>query len=631
MVAPAEERPAPADIALGVERSLLGRCWRFRPHDPDIAARIGATQDMPELVARLIAARHGDPATLAAFLSPSLRHNLPDPSTLAGMDAAASRIADAAMAEESVAVFADYDVDGATSAALLVHFFRALGQSVRTYVPDRVTEGYGPNTAALGGLAEAGAGLIICVDCGIAAHEVLEAHGRAYPDTQIVVLDHHQATEHLPKAQAVVNPNRLDDTSGLGTLAAVGVTFLTLVAVARELRRRGRFEACPEPDLLALLGLVALGTVADVVPLTGLNRTFVTQGLAVLARGGNRGLVAMGPGLVAMGPGLAALGRVARMNGPIGVTQLGFQLGPRINAGGRVGRADLGLRLLTTTDAEEADALAAELERLNRERKAIEAAALAEALDEAEAGLTAGEGDGGDIVVVAGGGWHPGIVGLVAARLKDRFRRPAVAIAIGGDGTARGSARSMPGVDIGAAIRAARQAGVIDKGGGHAMAAGLSMTAGKSGATDQVAALRDFLNHHVGRAAATALAQDRLSIDAPLAAGAAAGAAGEALMGWLDRIGPFGAGMPEPRFVFPAHTVGFAARAGDNHIRLSLTGGDGAKLDAMAFGQLTTPLGQALLSSGGAPMHIAGKLVRDNWGGRARIKLFVDDAAPVRA
>ncbi|VAW19166.1 Single-stranded-DNA-specific exonuclease RecJ [hydrothermal vent metagenome] len=602
----------PAEIALGVERSLAGRCWRYRPHDPDIAARIGATLDMPELVARLIAARHDIPATVSGFLTPTLRDALPDPSTLAGMDAAASRIADAAMAEEPVAVFADYDVDGATAAALLVRYFSALGQRVRTYVPDRVTEGYGPNTAALAELADAGAGLIVCVDCGIAAHEVLEAHGRAYPDIAVVILDHHQATEHLPAAHAVVNPNRLDDISGLGTLAAVGVTFLTLVAVNREMRRRGHFGAGAEPDLLALLGLVALGTVADVVPLTGLNRAFVTQGLRVLARGGN--------------PGLTALARVARMNGPPAVTQLGFQLGPRLNAGGRIGRADLGLRLLTTADADEADALAAELERLNRERKSIEAAALAQALEDAEAGLAARDSDGNDIVVVAGRGWHPGIVGLVAARLKDRFRRPAVAIAIGEDGVARGSARSMPGVDIGAAIRAACDAGIITKGGGHAMAAGLSMEGTVAVTPDQVATLREFLNHHAGAAAATALAQDRLSIDAPLAAGGV----NEALMGWLDRIGPFGAGMPEPRFVFPAHTVSYAARAGDNHIRLSLKDGSGNKLDAMAFRQLTTPLGQALLATGGAPLHIAGKLVRDNWGGRAKVKLFVDDAAPAR-
>jgi len=593
----------PAECALGVERSLLGRRWQYRPHDPDIAAQIAAAVPMPELMARLIAARHDNLKTLDGFLSPSLRDYLPDPSSLAGMDEAASRIADAVAAAEAVAVFADYDVDGATSAALVVHYFSALGQAVRTYIPDRVLEGYGPNAAALGKLADAGAGLIICVDCGIAAHDVLEIHGRDHPHAQVVILDHHQASEHLPVARAIVNPNRLDDTSGLGSLAAVGVTFLTLVAVSRELRRREWFDKSNEPDLLALLDLVALGTVADVVPLSGLNRAFVSQGLRIAARGGN--------------PGLVALARVAGMNGPPGAGQLGFQLGPRINAGGRVGRADLGLRLLTTADPDEADALAAELERLNRERKSIEATALAEALEEANAAQAAKPDD---IVVVAGQGWHRGIVGLVAARLKDRYRRPAIALAIGEDGMAHGSARSMPGVDIGGAVRAAVAAGIIEKGGGHAMAAGLTMAA------DRIPALLEFLTEQVGAAARDARTLDCLSIDGPLAAGGA----NRALLAWLDRIGPFGSGMPEPRFVFPAHTISFAAKAGETHVRLTLKDAQGAKLDAMAFGQLISPLGKALMSSGGAPHHVAGKLVPDNWRGRVGVKLFIDDAAPLR-
>lgn len=588
--------------AFGVETSLTGRRWQFRAYTPEDAAQICATLEMPELVARLIAARHGHAASLQSFLEPTLRDNLPDPSVLTAMDDAVGRIADAVLTDETVAVFADYDVDGATSAALVVRYLAFLGKASRVYVPDRQSEGYGPNAPALNQLAEEGASLIICVDCGIAAHEAFDAHLAAFPATDIVVLDHHQADEVLPRAHALVNPNRLDDTSGLGALAAVGVTFLTLVALNRDLRRRGAFDSRSEPDLMSLLGLVALGTVADVVPLTGLNRVFVAQGLRIMGQTDN--------------PGLTALGRIARMSGPPGVGQLGFVFGPRINAGGRVGRANLGVRLLTTSDPSEADALAAELERLNRERQAIEAAALATAHEAAEAAIASGDGD---ILVVAGAGWHPGVVGLVAARLKEHFRRPAVAIAIGKDGTARGSARSMPGVDIGTAIRVAAQAGVVTKGGGHAMAAGLTMESAR------IAELRDLLVDMAGADARKALAVDRLSIDAPLAANGA----NEALMKWLDRIGPFGAGMPEPRFVFPSHTISFAARAGDAHIRLTLKDGEGAKLDGISFRTVGTPLGDALLSSRELGLHIAGKLKRDHWQGRTRIKLHVDDAAPV--
>lgn len=616
---------------LGVETSLQGKRWQSRGFDPDLAVRIKAqisqnqaadnphTQmgDMPDFMAGVIAARILNVASLDGFLNPSLRATLPDPSSLVDMDKAAARLADAIQnPDEQVAVFADYDVDGATSAALLVRYFAALGKPLRTYVPDRVAEGYGPNAVALGRLADEGARLIICVDCGIAAHEAFAALAHSHPDCQIVVLDHHQADEVLPAAHALVNPNRLDDLSGMGELAAVGVTFLALVALNRTLRDRGAFAEVAEPDLLSLLGLVAFGTVADVVPLRGLNRAFVTQGLRVLQRGDNAGLT--------------ALAQIANVHGKPSVYHLGFALGPRINAGGRVGRADLGVRLLTTSNADEADALAAELERLNRERQSIEAAALASALEEANEAITE---EASDILVVAGANWHPGIVGLVASRLKDRFSRPVIAISLGKDGVAKGSARSMTGVDIGGAIRAAAEAGVITSGGGHGMAAGLTMEAGR------LHDLRAFLAEHVGSAARQARANDSLSVDAMLSAGGAS----ETLMGWLDLIGPFGAGNPEPRFVFPSQRVAFVARAGDTHLRLTLKGGDGARLDAMAFRAVGTEMGEALLAHDGATMHFAGKLKRDTWVGRgssrgsgrggnaARLKLFIDDVAPARA
>lgn len=587
----------------GVEQSLLGRCWRFRPHDEAVAARLGASGELSDLVARLVAARGVDAPGLEGFLEPSLRETLPDPSGLVAMDAAADRLAAAVETGESIAVLADYDVDGATSAALLIRYLRAVGVRPAVHVPDRLKEGYGPNAPALSRLAAAGASLVVCVDCGIAAHEAFRDHALGHPQCDIVVFDHHQAGEDLPAARALVNPNRLDDVSGLGHLAAAGVTFLGLVALNRALRRRGYFAGRDEPDLLPLLGLVALGTICDVVPLTGLNRTFVTQGLKMLRRGRDVGIGA-----------LAALGR---LDGPPGVYHLGFVLGPRINAGGRVGRSDLGVRLLTTEDPHEAEALAAELERLNRERQAVEAAATATAMEQAQ-DLSA---EASGVLVVAGQDWHPGVVGLVAARIKERFRRPAVAISLGSDGLARGSARSIAGVDIGAGIRAAVQAGVVQKGGGHAMAAGLTLS------PDRLGDLGAFLDAMLGEAVSAARLSDSLSIDAPLSAGAA----GEELLSWLERIGPFGQGHPEPRFAFPAHAIAFAARAGEAHVRATLRAGDGRRIEAIAFRVAGTPLDRALLGMDGLPLHVAGKLRTNTWNGRTRPQLVIDDAARVRA
>lgn len=594
-----ESKPEDAPL-FGIARSASGRRWRIRPHDANVAARLAASAEMPALIARLIAARGVTPDGLPSFLEPSLRESLVDPSTLVAMDAAAARIADAIIGGEGIGILADYDVDGATSAALLVRYLAALGVDAAVHVPDRVTEGYGPNAPALLALS-ARATLIICVDCGVAAHEAFAAHAEASPATDIVVFDHHQAGEDLPVCHALVNPNRLDDLSGQGALAACGVTFLGLVAISRVLRGRGVFEDREEPDLLALLGLVALGTVCDVVPLTGLNRAYVTQGLRMLRQ--RRDI------------GLGALGEIARLNEAPGVYHLGYVLGPRINAGGRVGQSDLGVRLLTSTDDDEALALAAELERHNLERQTIEAAATSAALAAAEAQAA----DARSTLTVAGEDWHPGVVGLVAARLKERFRCPAVAISIGEDGVGRGSARSVAGVDIGAAIRAAAGEGLLVKGGGHAMAAGLSI------APDRIAEFSDFLETHLGASVRSAEGADSLSIDAPLMAGAAT----DALMDWLEKIGPFGAGHPEPRFAFPAHTVGFAKPVGQGHVKTRLRSGDGKSLDAIAFRVAGTPLGDLLLGTDGLPLHIAGKLRRDRWGGRSRVQLIIDDAARV--
>ena len=589
-------------IILGVERSLRGRPWTSRLDEAGEARAMAIAQlgGHGDILSRILAARGVVPATADAYLDPAVRDLMPDPSRLADMDAAAVRLADAVQAGERIAIFGDYDVDGAASAALLADYCEACGVPTLIHIPDRIFEGYGPNLAAIRSLAARGARLLVTVDCGTTSHEPLaEAGALALAP---IVLDHHQAPETLPDA-LVVNPNRLDDLSGLGQLCAAGVVFMTLVAVQRLLRARGFFDVRPAPDLLAGLDLVALATVADVAPLTGLNRAFVKKGLAVMRARGR--------------PGLRALFDVAAANGPASVHQLGYLVGPRINAGGRIGDAALGARLLTLTDEDEATALAAQLDRLNRERQALEAAALEVA--EAEALAQVGLDDGGAPIVVAGEGWHPGIVGIIAGRLREKFGRPAFAVALHAEG-GTGSGRSIPGVDLGRGVRAAVEAGVLVKGGGHAMAAGVTLGRGGLGA------FRAFIEAEVRAATLEARVAGSLLIDATLtAAGASVAVASD-----MERAGPYGAGSPEPVFALPAHRLVDVARVGTNHVRLRVQSGDGAKLDAIAFRVADEPLGQALLAARGEPMHLAGTLGLDRDGGRERMQLRVLDAAPVR-
>lgn len=598
------EGPAPPAVLpaiLGVERSFGGRRWQARSAgDPAADERLGMAMaqrfGLPEIVGRLLANRGETPDSAGDFLEPSLKRALPDPSHLKDMDAAVERIAAALENGEPMAVFGDYDVDGATSAALLHRYFADLGVPLRLYVPDRIAEGYGPNAEALLRLHGEGIRLVLTVDCGISAHEPLAAAQAAGLD--VVVLDHHVAEPALPPAVAVVNPNRLDEDSPHKTLAAVGVTFLLLVALNRALRGRGRFENRPEPDLMALLDLVALGTVCDVVPLTGLNRALVARGLAVMARRRNIGL--------------AALADVARLSARPGAYHAGFVLGPRVNAGGRVGRADLGAQLLTADDPAEARRLAERLDGFNAERKAIERTVLAAALEKAEAQAA----EGLPLVLVAGEGWHPGVIGIVASRIVERTARPACVVALT-DGVGKGSCRSIPGVDLGAAVIAARQAGLLRNGGGHRMAAGLTVEAGR------VEALHRYLCERVEGAVAAAGAVRTLGIDAVLTPSGAT----RALQEQIERVGPFGAGNPEPRFALSGARIAKADVVGDSHVRCFLADAQGGRLKAIAFRSLGEPLGDALLNAGGGALTLAGKLRADDWKGREDVQFLIDDGA----
>ncbi len=554
-----------------------------------IAREIGA----PEIIGRLLALRGVQPEEAAAFLDPTLKALLPDPSTLRDMDRAAARLVRAVLRRERVAIFGDYDVDGGASAALLVCWLRDLGLAATIYVPDRIDEGYGPNEPAMAALGAAH-DLILCVDCGTLSHGPVTAAQAAGAD--VVIADHHLAGETLPECAAVVNPNRHDDASGMGHLCAAGVVFLLLVAANRLLRAEGRAA----PDLMAALDLVALATVADVAPLTGVNRAFVRQGLKVMAARAR--------------PGLMALADTARLTAAPASFHLGYVLGPRVNAGGRIGKADLGVRLLSTTSAEEAEGIAFELERLNEERRRIEAEVLERAIEQVEA-----RGAEGPLVWAAAEGWHPGVVGIVAARLKERFERPAVVIGFE-NGEGKGSARSVEGVDLGAAIAALARDGLIAKGGGHRMAAGLSLSAGML--EPAMAALGARLAPAMG-----ALPPFRsLRIDGALSAAAAT----PELVSLLEAAGPFGQAAPAPRFALPGLRVAFAKRAGEAHLRLTLADPAGGRLDAIAFRAFPGPLGDFLEGSGGAPLHVAGRLEIDDWGGRRKAKLRVEDAAPAR-
>jgi single-stranded-DNA-specific exonuclease len=579
---------------LGVAASFLGQPWRWRSLAAD--ARDGGMGEA-DLVTQLLLSRGCPPDALEAHRTPSIRGFMPDPSIFRDMDRAAARLADAVQAGERVAIFGDYDVDGATSAAVMIRVLRSLGLDPVAYIPDRLTEGYGPSGAALVRLATDGATLIVTVDCGAQAFEALEAardHG-----VDILVVDHHKCASALPHAHALVNPNRLDelaDAAAHGHLAAVGMCFLLAAALVRELRTRGYFADRAEPKLIDLLDLVALGTVADVAQLRGLNRAFVAQGVKVMARRAN--------------PGLDALISASRLTRAPTATDLGFALGPRINAGGRVGRADLGVRLLTTDDPAEAQALAAELDRYNEERRAIEAAVQehADTLIDASA----------RVVVVSGRGWHPGVIGIVAGRLKERLGRPVVVIALDDAGVGKGSGRSITGVDLGAAVLAAKEHRLLAAGGGHAMAAGLTV------AEAGIPAFAAFLDDRLAAAVDRAREDRALLLDAVLAPGGVT----PDLVRSLEAGGPYGAGWPSPRVAAGPVRLVKVDIVGNGHVRAIATGDDGRGFKAVAFRAADTPLGQTLLAC--APhrrLWLAGRAKIDDWGSRPAAELHLDDAA----
>jgi single-stranded-DNA-specific exonuclease len=586
-----------------VSRSVTDRAWVDRIDDSSRAVALAMVQQhgLPDVVARILAGRDVPIDALPGFLDPRLRDLMPDPFVMTAMEPAALKIVGAIERDEIIAIFGDYDVDGATSAALLAGFLDKAGARRLIHIPDRLTEGYGPNVEAVATLVAAGAQLLVTVDCGTTGHEpILEAARLGVPT---VVLDHHQAPEQLPEAYAIVNPNRLDDLSGLGHLCAAGVVFMTLVAVNRILRARGFWEKRGgEPDLMAMLDLVALGTVADVVPLVGLNRAFVRQGIAVMRRRDRLGL--------------RALADSARLDGPIAPYHLGFLFGPRINAGGRIGDAALGARLLLTGDENEAAKIATELERLNRERQEIEVRMVEEA--EAEALLSVGlDENAAGIIVVASSHWHPGIVGLVASRLKDRFQRPVFALALDQNGFATGSGRSVQGIDLGRAVREAVEQKVLIKGGGHAMAAGLTIIA------DKIPELRAFFETRLGADASRLRAEQSLVIDAAIMAGGAT----LSLLTEIDRAGPYGSGHPEPLFAFGAHRVVDAMEVGTNHVRAKLKAGDGKTLEAIAFRAANQPIGIALMKNRGGVLHLAGSLAINRYRGGETVQLRIMDVA----
>jgi single-stranded-DNA-specific exonuclease len=592
---------APPEAFLGVEKSLMGRRWSLRTSDERMALTLSQRLGIPEVIGRILNARGIALEEAESFLNPTLKDLLPDPDHLKDMDVAAERLASAVMQGEQIAVFGDYDVDGATSSALLKRFFDAIGATVTVVIPDRIKDGYGPNTRMLLKLREGGASVVVTVDCGTTSFEPLEAASKAGLD--VIVVDHHVAEASLPKTVALINPNRLDEESPHGHMAAVGVSFLLVVALNRTLRQAGWYKDRGEPDLKQWLDLVALGTVCDVVPLKGINRAFVTQGLKVMASRGN--------------PGLAALADSAGIDEPPGSYHAGFILGPRINAGGRVGESELGSRLLSCNDKVEAAEIAARLEQFNKDRQDIEAKVLKEANAQVDEDS---EAAAAPIIVVAGEGWHPGVVGIVASRLKERFDRPALVIALA-EGIGTGSGRSVSGVDLGSAVIAARQAGIIVKGGGHAMAAGLSVDAAR------LQDLKDFLNERLASVMAVRPTVPGLHLDGALKV---AGANME-LVETLARVGPFGSGNSEPRFVITNARIAFADPVGrdQNHLRLSLTDETGKRLSGIAFRAVDTDMGQALIHHGGAPFHIAGKIRINTWQGRSSAQILVDDAAPV--
>ncbi|WP_439140813.1 single-stranded-DNA-specific exonuclease RecJ [Planktotalea sp.] len=575
---------------LTVERSLTGRRW-VGP-DPEVARQAEAmaqSTGFPASICSVLARRAVSPEEAADFLAPTLKNLLPDPRSLRDMEKATKRILAAVKARQKIAVFADYDVDGGTSAALIIDWLRHFDQTATLYIPDRIDEGYGPNDEAMEMLARAH-DLIICVDCGTLSHGPIAAA----KDADVVVLDHHLGGETLPPAYAVVNPNRADETGDLAHLCAAGVVFLMLVEAGRQLR----IDNATGPNLLNMLDLVALGTVADVAPLIGVNRALVRQGLTVMTR---RERV-----------GITALADVSRMDTAPSSYHLGFLLGPRVNAGGRIGKADLGARLLATRDPHEAKAMAERLDMLNTERREIENNVRAAALEQAEE-----RGFDAPLVWAAGEGWHAGVVGIVASRLKDSAHRPAIVIGFDGD-AGKGSGRSISGVDLGASIQKLAHEGLIEKGGGHKMAAGLSLSRA------QLEPAMARLSELMAKQGADNAGPSDLRLDGMLMPGAAQ----IELIEQLEQAGPFGAGAPAPRFAFPDVEIKFAKRVGETHLKISFTDGLGTRIDAICFGAMDTPLGPALENHGGKRFHLAGRLEVNSWGGRQSPQLRLEDAAP---
>lgn len=581
-----------------VSQSVLGQAWRAREVDEAEATKITQRLRCPQIVGRILSGRGIADADVEGYLDTTLKRHLPDPSSLAGVDKAAKRLAELVQAGGTVGIFGDYDVDGGTGSAILAKYLRGVGAQVVTHIPDRRSEGYGPSVPAFQSLAEKGADVIVTVDCGTTSYEPLEWARDKGIDA--IVVDHHLPGEATNPAFALINPKNINDSSGLDYLSAAGVSFLLTIALNRALREAGHYNAHQEPNLLDYLDLVALGTVCDVVPLKGLNRAFVNQGLRVLEAGGN--------------PGLAALAQVSRVNGSPSTYHLGFMFGPRINAGGRLGPPGLALKLLTTDDPVAAQRMARELDALNAQRRDVERDVLDAATLEAE-GCVA---KGARVIVVAGKSWHEGVVGIVAGRLKDRFSRPAVVLSVGENGLAKGSGRSLHGVDLGSAVMAAVDKGLLVKGGGHGMAAGMTV------ATGGIEAFAAWLDRTLGADIEAAMAAASLEVDGVVGLGAV----NETLSDAIARAGPYGAGNPEPLVVCPKVTVAHADRVGADHVRAVLTDNSGQRLKGIAFRCADNALGAALLEGEGRPLHLAGRIKDDTWNGRRQVQLQIEDAAP---
>lgn len=586
---------------LGVARSLTGRAWAARPAAEDLVRRHQASLGLSEPLARALASRGVGPDGGEVYLNPTLKALFPDPSSFRDMDRAAEVLVDALVRQRSMVVFADYDVDGAASAAQVVRWMRAMGREVPVYIPDRVTEGYGPSPDIFRSLKAKGAELVVTLDCGAAAVDALVAAQEIGLD--VVVIDHHlMRPGEVPPALALVNPNRPDDNSGQGMLAAAGVAFVLLAALNREARRRGLFGDRPEPDLRQWLDLAALGAVCDVTALTGFNRALTAQGLKVMSRWAN--------------PGLKALADIGKVSGTATTFHAGFVLGPRINAGGRIGRSDLGARLLATDDPAEAASLAAQLDELNGQRRAVEQGVLDEAVAMVESDPSLAEAP---VLVVAAPAWPPGVIGIVAGRLRERYRRPAVVIGVDpGSGVGKGSGRSQPGVNLGAAVQAAFDAGILLSGGGHAMAAGLSIR------PERIADFTAFLADQLGDAQARAAEADALEIDALITPRGA----DRGLLEAFGRLAPFGPGNPEPVFAAASVRIERPIAMRGGHVRVTLSDSAGGRLKAVAWRSEETPLGQALLAGG--VLHVAGRLRPDDWQGKASVELEIEDAADPR-